>query len=144
MHSLLLCCRHDANQANPHRPHRPIPYHFQSRQQLCPCCLRLRQQRHPRCTRKNCRDETILATYKTVHARLCAADLHPKLQHLDNEASQALQDFLSAKHVDYQLVPPHVHHHNATERSICTFKNHLIAGLCSMHKNFQLHLWVHL
>jgi len=90
---------------------------------------------------KNRRAETILAAYKTVHARLCAAGLRPKLQRLDNEASQALQDFLTAEQVDYQLVPPHVHRRNAAERAIRTFKNHFIAGLCSTDKNFPLHLW---
>jgi hypothetical protein len=43
--------------------------------------------------------------------------------------------------VDYQLVPPGIHHRNAAERAICTFKNHFIAGLCSIDKHFPLHLW---
>jgi len=46
-----------------------------------------------------------------------------------------------AEAIDFQLVPPHVHHHNATKHAICTFKNHFIAGLCSTDKNFPLHLW---
>ena len=55
--------------------------------------------------------------------------------------SQALQDFLIAKQVDYQLVPPHVHRCNAAEHAIRTFKNHFIAGMSSTDKNFPLHLW---
>jgi hypothetical protein len=43
--------------------------------------------------------------------------------------------------IDYQLVPPKVHRRNAAERAIRTFKNHFIAGLCSVDKNFPLHLW---
>jgi hypothetical protein len=43
-----------------------------------------------------------------------------------------------------QLVPPGVHHCNAAECVICTFKNHCIAGLCSTDKNFPLHLWDYL
>jgi len=46
-----------------------------------------------------------------------------------------------AKNVDYQLVPPPIHQHNAAERTIHTFKNHFIAGLCSTNKNFPIHLW---
>ncbi len=90
---------------------------------------------------KNRRAEVILEAYKLIHTHLCAAGLRPQLQHLDNEASQALQDYLTAENVDYQLVPPHVHHCNAAERAICTFKNHFIAGLCSTDKDFPLHLW---
>jgi len=89
----------------------------------------------------NCCADSILATYQIAHARLCAAGLRPKLQHLDNEALQALKEFLVAEDVDYQLVLPHIHHCNATKRTIRTFKNHFIAGLCSTDKNFPLNLW---
>jgi len=88
-----------------------------------------------RCTK------SILAAYQIAHACLCAAGLCPKLQCLDNEALQALKDFLVAEDVDYQLVPPHIHCRNAAERAIRTFKNHFIAGLCSTDKNFPLNLW---
>jgi hypothetical protein len=43
--------------------------------------------------------------------------------------------------VDYQLVPPGIHRRYAAERAIRTFKNHFIAGLCSVDKNFPMHLW---
>ncbi len=85
--------------------------------------------------------ESILATYQIAHAHLCVAGLRPKLQHLDNEALQALKEFLVAEDVDYQLVLPHIHHCNAAKCTICTFKNHFIAGLCSTDKNFPLNLW---
>jgi len=51
---------------------------------------------------------------------------------------------LKEEKVDYQLVPLHVHRRNAAEKAIHTFKNHLIARLCSLDKNFPLHLWEHL
>jgi hypothetical protein len=38
-------------------------------------------------------------------------------------------------------VPPGTHRRNAAERAIRTFKNHFIAGLCSVDKDFPLHLW---
>lgn len=83
----------------------------------------------------------ILAGYKRLHARLVAAGLRPKLQRLDNECSAALKQFLVDEAVDYQLVPPRLHRRNAAERAIRTFKNHFIAGLCSVDKDFPLHLW---
>jgi hypothetical protein len=83
----------------------------------------------------------ILAGYQTLHAQLVAAGLRPKLQRLDNECSEILKLFMVAEEIDYQLVPPRVHRRNAAERAIRTFANHFVAGLCSVDKNFPLHLW---
>jgi hypothetical protein len=35
----------------------------------------------------------------------------------------------------------HSHRRNAAERAIRSFKDHLIAGLCSTDKSFPMHLW---
>jgi hypothetical protein len=83
----------------------------------------------------------ILAAYKRAHALLTSRGLRPRLQRLDNEASKALQQFMHSEEVDFQLAPPHVHRRNAAERAIRTFKNHLIAGLCSTDRDFPLNLW---
>jgi hypothetical protein len=90
---------------------------------------------------KNRQAPTIVAAYSILHARLCAAGLKPRLQRLDNECSQSLKDYMHDHDVDYQLVPPGIHRRNAAERAIRTFKNHFIAGLCSVDKNFPIHLW---
>ena len=84
---------------------------------------------------------SILKAYTIIHTRLVAAGLRPQLQRLDNECSDALKTFMRDAAIDYQLVPPKVHRRNAAERAIRTFKNHFIAGLCSVDKNFPLHLW---
>ena len=83
----------------------------------------------------------ILAAFQILHARLVAAGLRPQLHRLDNECSTALKTFLRDSDIDFQLVPPGLHRHNAAERAIRTFKNHFIAGLCSVDKIFPLHLW---
>lgn len=85
--------------------------------------------------------ECILKAFQTVHKRLVQAGLRPKLQRLDNECSDILKQFMSVEGIDYQLVPPAVHRRNAAERAIRTFKNHFIAGLCSVDPEFPLHLW---
>lgn len=86
--------------------------------------------------------KSVLTACQTVHAKLCAAaGLHPKLQCSDNECSDILKAFMDAENVEHQLVLPHVHQRNAAERAICTFKNHFIAGLCSVDKDFPIHLW---
>jgi len=84
---------------------------------------------------------SILAGFKILHARLCAAGHRPQLQRLDNECSEPLKDFLRSENIDFQLAPPGIHRRNAAERAIRTFKNHFIAGLCSVDKAFPLHLW---
>lgn len=83
----------------------------------------------------------ILQAYTTLHKKLCSVGLKPQLQRLDNECSDILKQYMTEQDIDYQLVPPHVHRQNAAERAIRTFKNHFIAGLCSVDKNFPLHLW---
>ena len=70
--------------------------------------------------------------------------LKPKLHWLDNEASTALKSFITNQQTQYQLTPPHIHRRNAAERAIRTFKNHFISGLCSVDRNFPLHLWCRL
>jgi hypothetical protein len=60
---------------------------------------------------------------------------------MDNEASTALKHFLYSKDIQFQLVPPHVHRQNAAERATQTFKNYVVAMLCSTDKQFPIHLW---
>jgi hypothetical protein len=79
--------------------------------------------------------------HDTIHQELTVKGFKPKLQTLDNEASAALKNFFTANDVEYQLVPPHCHHHNAVERAIRTFKEHFVARLLSVDPNFPLHLW---
>jgi hypothetical protein len=83
----------------------------------------------------------ILAAYQRAHSLFTHRGLQPQLQRLDNEASTALQSFMTTHQVDFQLAPPHLHRRNAAERAIRTFKNHFIAGLCSTNPDFPLHLW---
>jgi hypothetical protein len=83
----------------------------------------------------------ILAGYQAIHSKLYAAGLRPRLQRLDNECSEPLKEFLNKETIDFQLAPPGIHRRNAAERAIRTFKNHFIAGLCSVDKDFPLHLW---
>jgi hypothetical protein len=90
---------------------------------------------------KNLTDREMVRAFKHLHTYLCDRGLRPKLQKLDNEAWAALQHAMREEAIDYQLVPPHVHRRNAAERAIRTFRNHFIAGLCSVDPNFPLQLW---
>jgi hypothetical protein len=79
--------------------------------------------------------------YDTVHQELTVKGFKPKLQTLDNEASTSLKNFFTVNDIAYQLVPPHCHRRNASERAIRTFKEHFVAGLSSVDPAFPLHLW---
>ena len=82
--------------------------------------------------------------YRKIHQYLTSCGFRPHLQRLDNKAPPEMQEFMRQEQVDYQLVPPHSHCRNAAERAIQTFKNHFIAGLCSVDKEFPRHIWCRL
>jgi hypothetical protein len=80
-------------------------------------------------------------SYDSVHQELTLKGFKPKLQTLDNEASAALKNVFTEHDIAYQLVPPHCHRRNASERAIRTVKEHFVAGLSSVYPSFPLHLW---
>jgi hypothetical protein len=49
--------------------------------------------------------------------------------------------YLYEKNISFQLILPYCHHCNAADRAIRSFKDHLIADLCSRDKTFPMHLW---
>ena len=86
----------------------------------------------------------IKCIFQSVVHYLNAQGLRSRLHTLDNEASAILHDYLRSEEVEYQLVPPHIHRQNASERAIRTVKNHFIAGLASTDPNFPLSNWCRL
>jgi hypothetical protein len=60
---------------------------------------------------------------------------------LDNNCSQDFKDTIHLNKMMFQLVPPHNHQRNLTEKAIQTFKDHFIAILCIADKSFPLNLW---
>jgi hypothetical protein len=82
-----------------------------------------------------------LKAYEHIHQELTSRGFKSKLQTLDNEASSALKSFYTENDVEYKIVPPHCHRHDAAEWDIHTFKEHFVSGLASVDPDFQLHLW---
>ena len=58
---------------------------------------------------RSCTGAEIVAAYQHVHKLLTERGRKPRLQKLDNEASEALQQFMTIEDIDYQLAPPHIH-----------------------------------
>jgi hypothetical protein len=90
---------------------------------------------------KNRGDKDMVRAFDLLIQSLIICGLKPHLQRLDNEASLALRNYLTKQGIEYQLAPPYIHRRNNAERAIQTFKNHFIAGLCSVDPNFSLKLW---
>ena len=59
---------------------------------------------------------------------------------MDNEAPRSVTNYLEIHNIKHQLAPPHVHQCNAAERTISTWKDHFIAGLCTTDPQFPMHL----
>jgi hypothetical protein len=90
---------------------------------------------------KNRGDKEMVRAFDFLIQSLILRRLKPHLQLLDNEASLALINYLTRQGITYQLAPPHIHRRNNAERAIQRFKNHVIAGLCSVDPTFPLKLW---
>ena len=86
----------------------------------------------------------LTTVYAKIHKMLISRGLKPKIHILDYECSQTFLNLLLSVYENYQLVPPHIHRRNASERAIQTFTNHFIAGFSSVHKLFPMHLWCRL
>jgi hypothetical protein len=84
---------------------------------------------------------TLLAATKKMHNILRLKGRKPQTHYLDNECSDIMKDYFKQNDIQHQLVPPGQHRTNAAERAIRTFKNHVIAGLCSVDDNFPIQLW---
>ena len=65
----------------------------------------------------------------------------PQFNVIDNIVSTKVKEFLAEENIEVQIVEPHNHRVNAAERAIQTFKDHFIAGLCTVDKQFPIQLW---
>ena len=60
---------------------------------------------------------------------------------MDDEASQDLKDAIMNAYIKYQLVPPHNHRNNLSERTIQIFIGNFKAGLASLDLYFPISKW---
>ena len=90
---------------------------------------------------KNRSDKEMIRDFKSLTEDLKIRGIHPGFHFMDNEAYNALNLTKITMKIKYQLVPPINHRENNAEREIQTFRNHFIAGLCSVDKYFHLQLW---
>jgi hypothetical protein len=79
--------------------------------------------------------------YKRAYAFFSQFNIRFKIQRLDNQTSQLLEDFFKTKDVEPQYVPPSNHRTNKAERTIRDYKNHFISVLCTTDLDFPIVEW---
>ena len=85
--------------------------------------------------------EHLLASTAKMHIFLRERGVHPKIHIMENESSSTVWSYLKNNNIKLQLVPPNLHHTNASEKSIGIFKDHFISGMATLYPSFPLHLW---
>jgi hypothetical protein len=86
-------------------------------------------------------DHSIYEAYKEVFEMLDAKGYNSLMNVMDNQATKYIQQFLTKKECDLQVVEPHSHRVNAAEQAIQTFKDAFIAALATTDSEFLLQLW---
>ena len=86
----------------------------------------------------------MIRAFTYLNEDLKSRGIHPGLHFMENEASTALNLKMTTMNSKNQLVHPSNHRANNAEIAIHTFKNHFIAGLCIINKDFDLQLWYRL
>ena len=79
--------------------------------------------------------------YQKLQSLLTNRGLRPHLHILDNECPNILKNFMREVNKIVQLVLPHTHWRKSAEKAIRNFKEHLMSGFSSTHKDFPLHLY---
>ncbi len=95
----------------------------------------------PMCNRMK---EEMIRAYEKIINRMRLAGLGIIKHTLDNEASDALKQYIRKQEIQFELVPPGNHRQNQAECAIQTFKAHFIAILAGIDDKFPLSLWCHL
>ena len=85
--------------------------------------------------------ESMKAAFEKIITHLSERNVKPTLNVMDNECSKVVEQYIRSENIDIQLVPPHNHRVNASERAIQTFKYHFISGLATIDPSCPLQLW---
>ena len=90
---------------------------------------------------KNRSDKEMIWAFSELTKNLKSHGIKAGFHIMDNGESTALNMTINSMKIKYQQVPPSNHRENNSEIAIQTFKNHFIAGMCSIDKDFHIQLW---
>ena len=91
-------------------------------------------------TMKSQSEHKLVRAYSALHSNLTRRVIRPTFQILDNECPASLKTLMRKEGVTFQLVPPHLHRTNASERAIQTFKDNFVTAISSCDPDFPLHI----
>ena len=94
-----------------------------------------------RASLKNQTAEEITKAWGSCHKRLIKNGHKVNLDILDNKISSTMKHAFEQNKVEFQLVTPDQHRRNTTKHGICTFKDHLLAGLVTCDPSFPIREW---
>jgi hypothetical protein len=88
-------------------------------------------------------DAEMIKAYTDVYEYLEWRGFKLQFNVSDNECSKTIKRYIKDPNqkADLQLVEPDNHRVNAAEQAIQTFKNHFIAGMATVDKDFPIQLW---
>jgi hypothetical protein len=89
----------------------------------------------------NVKDTSIVEAFKASIEYLTKRGLEPSFNIINNVASKTIQKCLEDNDIKIQLIEPHNHCVNTARQSIQTFKNHLIAGFCTIDRDCLAAIW---
>ena len=84
--------------------------------------------------------EEQLCTYGICYEYYALRGSLPQVTRLDNKASTALKK-IKEDSMEFQFVPPNIHHQNSSEGAMRTWKEHTIATLSTFDPEVPLYLW---
>ena len=90
---------------------------------------------------KNRQAKTLVEAWTILHTRISQHGHPTKHFVLDNKINAEFKAALKKYCNTFELTPPNIHQHNVAERAICTYKNHLLAGLATCDPNFPVSEW---
>jgi hypothetical protein len=85
--------------------------------------------------------KSILVAYMKNFEYLVSKGYTPKINIMDNQATKKIKAYLNPQDVTLQLMEPHNHHINVTERTIKTFKNRFIDVVGITDVKIPIQLW---
>ncbi len=93
------------------------------------------------CAMPSKNNTAMITAFTNILATLAAPGYKPTLNITNNKCSKTVELHIKSKKMNIHLVPPHTKKRvNAVGRAIATFKEHFIAGLATVDKNYPLQL----
>ena len=90
---------------------------------------------------QNQKDASLLEAFKDVYQKFMKSSFRLKLNAMDNQCSQKIQQFIQSTKANIQRINPNDHQVNAAKGAIQTWKNHWLVEMGILDPNSPMQLW---